>query len=771
VFSQQAFRKLVAIAILSALSCLTPPLVLADEEKAYTHLYEVMDKFHTSFDVYTDQDAGGNHFYPSGWMGDISSVSFDSNWTSNPRTGTSCIKITFQARSNNWAGIYWQEPENNWGIVPNGGYDITGATNLTFWARGENGGERVEFFAGGITGPYPDSLPKTSTGYITLTNSWQRYTIGLTGKNLSHVIGGFGWVANSSHNPNGATFYLDDIRYDKFRPDDLRFLVSFETLPFVNPDRYIRNVSFVYDNALALLAFLARGGNEDLRRAKILADSFVYAQNNDRYYSDSRLRNAYMSGDLRDHLTGKVKISGWWDPIDEEWYEDKFQVSTHTGNLAWTIIALLSYYEKKGGTQYLEAAETMGEWIEWETMDTGGPGGYTGGYEGWEPAPQKITWKSTEHNIDVYVAFMRLSEITGDEKWKEGALHAKSFVEAMWDEAGRYFWTGTLEDGVTINKSNIPLDIQAWAIMAFGGYSSGIFWAENNCYTEADGFKGFDFNDDRDGIWFEGTAQMAIAYQVVGEATNSDLYLSELSGAQASAPNANGKGMVAASHDGVSTGFDWEYFSRLHIGATAWYILAEREYNPFWGTKTTIAHPSPGSFVDVALTHWAFDYINAIYDAGVTTGYGDGTYGPEDPVSREQMAAFIIRALSGEIFSYNSTPYFVDVPSSHWAFKYIQKLKELGITTGCGYNQYCPEEFVTRDQMAAFLVRATTGEEFSYSSTPYFTDVHSDHWAFDYIQKLKELGITTGCGSGRYCPYDFLTRDQMAAFLWRAFLQ
>lgn len=566
----------------------TPSPAVADENEAYEHEYEVMDKCNDSFYVYANQDEGCNHYFPSGWMGDISSISFDSSWTSNCHTGTNCIKTVFTAKGSNWAGIYWQEPENNWGTVPNAGYDLTGATKLTFWAKGENGGERIEFFAGGIGGPHPDSLPKTSTGFITLTGSWQEYTIDLTSKDLSNVIGGFGWVTNSPNNPTGATFYLDEITYDKARPDDLRFLGSFETLPLIEPDRYIRNASFIYDNSLALLTFVARGNNDDLRRAKIIADAFISAKNNDRYYTDGRLRNAYMAGDLIEEATGKAKIPGWWDPEDNTWYEDEFQVSTHTGNLAWTMIALLNYYKKMGGNEYLATSMELGDWIERETRDAGCSGGYTGGYEGWEPDPKKLTWKSTEHNIDAYVAFKLLYEITGDTKWDQRALHAKNFVEAMWNNADKHFWTGTLDDGCTINDSNIPVDIQAWALMALDSHNPALIWAEDNCYTETDGFKGFDFNNDNDGVWFEGTAQMAVAYQINEETSKSDLYLGELNNAQISAPNANGKGIVAASHDGVTTGFDWEYFSRLHIGATAWYIFAEMEYNPYWGTTTTL---------------------------------------------------------------------------------------------------------------------------------------------------------------------------------------
>jgi hypothetical protein len=71
------------------------------------------------------------------------------------------------------------------------------------------------------------------------------------------------------------------------------------------------------------------------------------------------------------------------------------------------------------------------------------------------------------------------------------------------------------------------------------------------------------------------------------------------------------------------------------------------------------------------------------------------------------MAVFIIRALVGDNFTnHTTTPYFQDVPSSYWAFKYIQKLKDFGITTGCGNNDYCPTEAVVRESMAIFLGRA-----------------------------------------------------------------
>ena len=558
---------------------------------AYQHEIEAMDKCTNAFYVYADQDSGCNHFYATGWMGDTAALSFDSAHIAHRYAGSSCIQVKFTASGSNWSAIYWQDPENNWGTDKNGGYDLRGATKLTFYARGIKGGEKVEFFAGGIDGPYHDSFSKTSTGVIKLSKRWKRYTINLSSKNLSRVVGGFGFALNSPNNPKGASFQVDEVKYDLARPNTLRFLLSFETLPVTSsnmPDQYLKNTCFIYDNSLALLSFLARGSKDDLRRAKILADSFVWAQNNDRYYSDRRLRNAYMSGDLVDHHRGTARLPGWWDYSAQKWLEDSTQVSTSTGNLAWTMIALLQYHKKMGNKRYLQAAISLGEWIERETVDDRCSGGYTGGYAGSNPNANKVFWKSTEHATDLFVAFSLLHEITGQEKWAKRAQHARTFVEAMWDTAEKHFWTGTLDDGCEINKSNVPVDIQAWVFLAINDYRSALKWAESNCYTVADGFEGFDFNTDRDGVWPEGTAQMAVAYQAAKLQKKSNSLVKALRKIQAEGPNANGKGIIAATHDGLTTGFDWKYYSRLHIGGDCLVYIQRNAVQPILGNLDTI---------------------------------------------------------------------------------------------------------------------------------------------------------------------------------------
>jgi hypothetical protein len=207
------------------------------------------------------------------------------------------------------------------------------------------------------------------------------------------------------------------------------------------------------------------------------------------------------------------------------------------------------------------------------------------------------------------------------------------------------------------------------------------------------------------------------------------------------------------------------------VGATEYYTPPEYWYY----TELVEKHTVPDLFSDVPSGYWAEDYIIAIYNAGITTGCvqddpdtpeNERKYCPEESVTRGQMAAFIIRAKYGETFSYTTIPYFTDVPSTHTFFKYVQKLRDDGITAVSG--TYGVDNEVTRGQMAAFIIRAKFGESFSYTTMPYFTDVPTTHSFFKYVQKLKDDGITAVTGT--YGVDNIVTRAQMAAFLARAFL-
>lgn len=168
------------------------------------------------FPIYTDARSPDNHYVPSGYMGDYSDIKIDATWFDNPHSGTTSLKIVYSntaSQGARWAGVYWLNPANNWGDRE-GGFDLTGSTKLTFWARGENGDERIEEFKiGDIKGLYSDS-DNAGIGPVVLTKEWKQYEINLRGKDLSYISGGFAWATNLDVNPDGATFYLDDIRYE-----------------------------------------------------------------------------------------------------------------------------------------------------------------------------------------------------------------------------------------------------------------------------------------------------------------------------------------------------------------------------------------------------------------------------------------------------------------------------------------------------------------------------------------------------------------------------
>jgi len=171
----------------------------------------------------------GKKFTPTGYMGCWKSFDVNPAFPDNPHSGSSCYRIAaFQRKcSEGWTGLYWTnrngEKGANWGEYPGTDLSSRGYTKITFWAKGNSGGEKVEFGSGGINNTfqgdsfhYKDSYGKTYIGgrTVILTKKWQQYTIDLAGKDLSSVIGGFFWVASKDANPTGLIFYLDDILFE-----------------------------------------------------------------------------------------------------------------------------------------------------------------------------------------------------------------------------------------------------------------------------------------------------------------------------------------------------------------------------------------------------------------------------------------------------------------------------------------------------------------------------------------------------------------------------
>jgi hypothetical protein len=147
---------------------------------------------------------------PSGWMGNVESLTLDGDQRESVYEGDAAVRLRYTGVFG-WVGVAWQHPANNWG-EQEGGFDVTGASALELWARGEYGGEKVTFGVGllGKDRAHPDSaIVKTDT--IELASEWQRYRIPLKGRDLSSLKTGFVVTLQGRKSP--VTVYLDSVRF------------------------------------------------------------------------------------------------------------------------------------------------------------------------------------------------------------------------------------------------------------------------------------------------------------------------------------------------------------------------------------------------------------------------------------------------------------------------------------------------------------------------------------------------------------------------------
>lgn len=163
------------------------------------------------FIVFEEKDSTNNHYAPSGWMGNAKDTKMDDGYDTRPHSGKTCLRFEYN-EPGEWAGVVWQDPVNDWGDQP-GGWNLTGAKKLKFWARGDKGGETVSFKFGvlGLDKKYSDS----ATGAINdikLTKEWKAYAIDLEGKDLTRIKSGFVWTLRGQNAP--VVFFLDDIRFE-----------------------------------------------------------------------------------------------------------------------------------------------------------------------------------------------------------------------------------------------------------------------------------------------------------------------------------------------------------------------------------------------------------------------------------------------------------------------------------------------------------------------------------------------------------------------------
>ena len=323
--------------------------------------------------------------------------------------------------------------------------------------------------------------------------------------------------------------------------------------------------SFVYDDALVIIAYTARGLPDDIRRARAIGDTLLFVQANDPI-GDGRTRASYEPHGIRQ---GRVEITG---------------PGTFTGNQAWVGMALARLFHATGDQKYLDGALQTAQWIQTNTADTvRAPYGYTGGQlEDGTP----LVWKSTEHNTDIAGFFSQLAQLTGDTVWADRAAVAANFVTAM-QAADGHVDTGTLLDGATVNTYPVPLDAQTWSYLGTGDarYGVALDWTLTNLIATDGPYSGPSISGtDVSKVWFEGSGHLALSLKLrggQGDAASAESLLAGIRLAQRDAPNGDGKGIVATSTDGLDSGFGDLYYASLHTGTTAWYLLAAAGDNPF----------------------------------------------------------------------------------------------------------------------------------------------------------------------------------------------
>jgi hypothetical protein len=395
--------------------------------------------------------------------------------------------------------------------------------------------------------------------------------------------------------------------------------------------------AFVYDNALAMLAYLATPTIANVRRARLIGDALLWIQANDEKYTDGRVRQAYAAGPMV-FFGGGPEFPGLKREDGKAAFLWPYGFGgSSTGDMAWAGLALAQLYVDTRIQKYLDGAVTIAEWIT-ARKSPYRYGGYHGGVQADGETAQ--TWASTEHNIDAYALFTLLAKLTRARRWVTRADVAADFVRAMWNRSGRFFWTGTLggvagEDPNAINTGNIPEDVQTWSLLALDDqrYEASVDWVVRNLATTdhlpggvsvagvtyssqakviTGPVSGSDLPNNPDAVWLEGTGHTALALlerdnrgdteqarRLLHETVVAQEQIgagqtvgrtSDPAGGRLSNPGEGGtwigtplparSGIVAAT-SAFDTGFAFGYFQRQHVGATAWFLMAAQNFNPY----------------------------------------------------------------------------------------------------------------------------------------------------------------------------------------------
>jgi hypothetical protein len=286
------------------------------------------------------------------------------------------------------------------------------------------------------------------------------------------------------------------------------------------------DICYTYDQAVAIIAFLAKG---DITNARKVLDAAKSLQG-----SDGSWYTAYFGNTLAVQETQK-----------------------HVGPVMWMALAVASYETRSGDiTTYRPMAQKAINWcLQFQQPD----GGINGGLDF---SGNPVSWASIEHNEDAYAALNYFGDAAH-------AAQVKSFIDnAGWDAVNNRFFAGR-------NDPNDPLDVNTWGVGSLGAagthdYQQALTYAmthHRNTQTATLGSRtvtvdGFDFNSDRNDVWLEGTGQMVVAFQVATRSSDANYFTNQIILAQDS------DGGVPYSLNGTNNG----YFRRTKLFSTTNWI-------------------------------------------------------------------------------------------------------------------------------------------------------------------------------------------------------
>ncbi len=366
-------------------------------------------------------------------------------------------------------------------------------------------------------------------------------------------------------------------------------------------------VAYTYDQACAIIAFTCEN---DLVRAKKVLDAMMPLQ---------FAEGSWANGHYADTAT---RTSTW----------------RRSGETLWMMLAINYYTRKTGDTTYVNASKKAADWLI--TLQETNPADprYGSIYGGLTDTGARETWTSTEHNYDAYSAFYYIGEILNNQYYKDKAqLVYNWLVNKMWDNNAGRFYTGA-------NDYSVYLDPQSWSIVAIGktgpagqDFSRSITYAYNTMRLtrtyNSQSIEGFDYDGTTTapggGVWFEGTEQMALTYETLGDMTKANYFHSQTAKVQ----SANG-GILCAVGDG---GDYWPTnFQHNAVATTSWYILCSQSprVNPF---KPPIASADTTAPVLSSITSTSISANSATInwttnesadsqvEYGLTTSYGSSS--------------------------------------------------------------------------------------------------------------------------------------------------